>query len=78
MSEILNQSEISHRQNLEVEAERQKHNKQMALVNARLEMLRTAKDVLIENKRNLPVGEREVTEHDIVSFARTLISFLEE
>lgn len=38
----------------------------------KLELLRTAKETLIENKRNLPVSEREVTEAEIIAYANTL------
>lgn len=45
--------------------------------NARLELLRTAKEIIIENKRNKPVAERDVSEAEIVAFATTLEGFLD-
>jgi len=43
---------------------------------ARMEAIRLAKDVLIENNRNLPVGEREVSAADITAYATTLLGFV--
>ena len=43
---------------------------------ARLEAIRLAKEVLVENRRSLPVGEREVAATDITVFAGTLLSFV--
>ena len=45
-------------------------------ISHKLELLRHAKDVLIENRRNAPVSEREVTDEDIVKYATTLQGFL--
>ena len=43
---------------------------------ARLEAVRMAKETLIENRRNKPVGERDVTAADITAFADTLINYV--
>jgi hypothetical protein len=43
---------------------------------AKLEAVRLAKETLIENRRNLPVDQREVTAADITSFANTLVSYV--
>ena len=43
---------------------------------AKLEAVRLAKETLIENRRNLPVDQREVTATDITSFANTLVSYV--
>jgi hypothetical protein len=43
---------------------------------AKMEAIRLAKEVLIENNRNLPVGEREVTAAAITAYAATLIGFV--
>jgi hypothetical protein len=42
----------------------------------RLEMVRTARETLIENKRNLPVSERQITEDEVIAYAETLINFI--
>lgn len=59
------------------EAARRDHEFNLRKYDAKLELLRTAKEVLIENRRNLPVSERIVTEEEIVSFATELSKFLE-
>jgi hypothetical protein len=43
---------------------------------AKLEAVRLAKETLIENRRNLPVDQREVTAADITSFANTLVAYV--
>lgn len=51
---------------------------QMALVvqQARIEAVRMAKETLIENRRNKPVGERDVTAADITAFADTIVNYV--
>jgi hypothetical protein len=58
------------------EADRRAHELNMETRRARLELLRTAKEVLIENKRNLPVSEREVADKDVITFATALEAFI--
>jgi hypothetical protein len=41
-----------------------------------LELLRHAKDVLVENKRNAPVSDRAVTDNEIVAYAITLEKYI--
>lgn len=41
------------------------------------EMVRLAKEVLVENRRNLPVDQREVTATDITDLAATLVSYID-
>lgn len=43
---------------------------------ARLELIRMAKETLIENARNKSIDERDVSASDITAFATTLESFL--
>jgi hypothetical protein len=43
---------------------------------AKLEAVRLAKDVLIENARSKPVSEREISASDISTFANTLITYI--
>ena len=42
----------------------------------RLELLRHAKDILTENRRNAPVGEREVTHDEVIAYASELEKFI--
>ena len=42
----------------------------------KLEMIRLAKDVLVENRRNLPVDQRGVTATDITDLATTLVAYI--
>lgn len=42
----------------------------------RLDAIRIAQATLIENKRNLPVAERQVTEAEITAFADTLNTYV--
>ena len=44
---------------------------------ARLELLRTAKEIIIENNNSKPVSERSVTEAEIVAFAASLENFID-
>lgn len=41
------------------------------------EMVRLAKEVLIENRRNLPVDQRGVTATDITDLAATLVAYID-
>jgi hypothetical protein len=43
---------------------------------ARLELIRLAKETLIENARNKTVDEREISAADITAFATTLESYI--
>ena len=49
----------------------------MARHSSKLELLRTAKEILVENSRSKSIDEREVTAQDIIDFANSLQSFLE-
>jgi hypothetical protein len=40
------------------------------------EMVRLAKEVLVENRRNLPVDQRGVTATDITDLATTLVTYI--
>ena len=43
---------------------------------AKLEAVRLAKEILIENARSKPVDSRDVTAADVTAFATTLISYV--
>jgi hypothetical protein len=59
-----------------LDAERRAHDIVMETCRSKLEAVRLARDTLVENKRNLPVGEREVTSADILSFATELTTYI--
>ena len=42
---------------------------------AKLEALRMAKDILVENARSKPTAERDVTADAVVTFATTLVAY---
>jgi hypothetical protein len=44
--------------------------------NAALEAVRLAKDILMENDRNKPTGERGITASDVTAFADTLLTYV--
>ena len=54
------------------EAGRRAHELAMEKRRARLEVVRLAKETLIENARSKPADSREVTAADITAFAATL------
>jgi hypothetical protein len=54
----------------------QAHNVAMESKRSKLEAVRIAKEVLTENRRSLPVGEREVSAADITAFATTVITYI--
>ena len=62
--------------NIELEAERNTNAVTQETKRAKLEAVRMAKEMLTENRRNLPVGEREVSATDITTFAATLNSYI--
>jgi hypothetical protein len=59
------------------ELARVQHENQIALINkqAKVESIRLAKEILIENSRTLPVGEREITAEAIAAMATTLNNY---
>jgi len=69
--------EIERRQHdIDTEVRRREHDIKTEERRSRLELVRAAKEVLIENKRNLPVSDREVTDADIITFASALETFI--
>lgn len=59
--------------------ENNRHANQMALQakQAKLEAVRLAKEVLIENARSKAVGARDVAAADITAFAGTLVAYID-
>ena len=44
--------------------------------NDRMEAVRIARDILMENDRNKPTGERGISPHDVVNFAEAIVTFV--
>lgn len=63
---------------IQMAVENARHANQMASEAARtkLEAVRLAKEVLVENARSKPVDDRDVTAADITAFAQTLVSYV--
>ena len=70
---------ITEQQQMQLDIEAARHANLLALEakRAKLEAVRLAKEVLIENARSKPVGEHEVTAAAITSFAQTLTEYVE-
>lgn len=64
---------------VQVAVEDARHANQMALQTkqAKLEAVRLAKDVLLENARSKAVDSRDVTAADITAFAGTLVAYID-
>lgn len=44
---------------------------------AKIDAVRLAKETLIENSRSKPVDSRDISAQDIISFAETLVNYIE-
>lgn len=60
----------------EAEAARREHEKDMEARRAKMELLRMAKEIVVENARNKPTQEASVTAAEIVAFANELAAQL--
>jgi hypothetical protein len=47
-------------------------------VDRRMEAVRIARDILMENDRNRPTGERGITAADVTAFADSIVSFIQQ
>lgn len=65
-------------QQFQIDLENVRQANQIALEakRAKLEAVRLAKETLIENRRNMPVDQREVSAADITAYANTLVSYI--
>lgn len=61
-----------------MERDRHQNQLELQLKQARLEALRLAKEVLLENARSKPVAEREVTADQIAAEADKLFSYVNQ
>lgn len=66
-------------QQFQLDMENTRHANQMAaeIKRIRFDTVRLAKETLIENARNKPVGEGEVTAEDIIAFADKLTAHVD-
>ena len=53
-------------------------NKAQQALNNKMEAIRIARDVLMENDRNKPVGDRGITAADITAFAQTIEQYVNQ
>lgn len=51
---------------------------QAANGNDRMEAVRIARDILMENDRNKPTNERGITAADVTSFAEAIVTFVKQ
>ena len=58
-----------------IENNRAANNAAQEAKRAKLEALRMAKDILVENARSKPTAERDVTAGAVVAFATTLVAY---
>ena len=47
-------------------------------VDRKMEAVRIAKEVLMENDRNKPTGERGVTASDVTTFADSIVTYINQ
>ena len=47
-------------------------------VDRKMEAIRIAKEILMENDRNKPTGERSVTASDVTAFADTILTYVNQ
>lgn len=69
--------EVSSAAFLAQEAARRAHELTMQAKQAKLEAIRMAKDVLIENARSKAVDARDVAAADVTAFADTLVAYID-
>lgn len=75
--DMLEQHALQMASQQEAEKARREHEKDMETRRAKLELLRMAKETLVENARNKPVEEGVVTAADIVAFTKELAAQLD-
>jgi hypothetical protein len=67
-------------QQFQIDMENARHANQMAAEQkrTRLEAVRLAKETLIENARNKPIDDRDLTADEITAFANVLITYVND
>jgi len=61
---------------LAIEADRHTNATEFQAKQIKLEMVRVAKEVLVENAKSKAVDSRDVSAEDITSFANSLVAFI--
>ena len=69
--------EVSNQQQIALENVRQASQFALQAKQAKLEAVRLAKEVLIENARSKAVDSRDVAAADITAFATTLVAYID-
>lgn len=54
------------------------YQKAMQSINNKMEAIRIARDIIMENDRNKPVGDRGIAAADITNFAQTLEQYVNQ
>jgi hypothetical protein len=78
MEEMQTQRALELASQQETEEARRTHEANMDKRRAKLELIRLAKETLIENARNKPVEESAVSAADITAFAQELTNYVGE
>lgn len=70
---------LTNEQQFQIDLENTRHANQLAAEQkrTRLEAVRLAKETLIENARNKPIDNRDVTAADITAFADALTTYVD-
>lgn len=63
---------------LEAEKARREHEQETEARRAKLELIRLAKETLVENARNKPADEAVITAAEIIAFAQELTNYVGE
>jgi hypothetical protein len=61
---------------MDLEATRHNNVLDIEITRAKLEAVRLAKEILVENARSKPVSERDVTAANIVTFAESIVNYI--
>jgi hypothetical protein len=54
------------------------HDNATRAVDRRMEAVRLARDILMENDRNKPTGERGITAADLTAFADSIVNYIQK
>lgn len=76
--EVRAQQAAQQAMHLENEKARREHEQEMEARRAKLELIRLAKETLIENARNKPADEAGITAAEITAFAQELTNYVGE
>lgn len=69
-------AKVSSLGNLELEKYRSEKQEISEFKRLKLEMVRLARDTLVENSRSKPVDSRDVSEDDIINYASKLVNYV--